>query len=617
MARNSVKAMTLPNVETTLAKRPPTYSVVSKSAKLTSPAALAAIPPLNVCMDVRKVLYGMKIDKSKEQLAVVSWPGYGTFSWQGIQDIVRIHYARKTKLEIKEEEKWFPKLCSDLSGKQYETLLEDIQNFQSTLWTSGSEDRVYNAALKVETLCKIVCDRWINDDIIDCIFKMLNSNSKEHLFVVATESLLYSTKTQQNLRAEIHKKVPDGLRYVHFALNVSKSSTGTVSVGNGNHWTYFVFNSSLSELYYGDSLGWNLPNNLSTVMKPFFEVLCFVHGKSYTKPRRPTLMHHVNDHGSLHHCNEKCFQGFPLQTCRSACFTAALAREDENSWKCILDWNKPDKVTMNSVKKIKHISANSSFLRAVIISWLVQDEVSLCYLDEKNPPAEKKNTKAKDSLDETNNPLNRGSSSNKFPTEKIPKKFTCTEEMKSGNCLLDDNNQPAKTLPSDSEILTKAPSTEKKIPAKNLPTAESLYTDTEIPAKNLSNDDELPAEKLQTESILPAKELKTDTELPTKDLETDTELSGKNQPTDNETPAKNVRTDAKLPANNLPTDTEIPTDSLPVHSKNPAKSQPANSKVPENNLPVENDTADSPTQDFSVSDSQLPFPGASKEFYRH
>lgn len=306
MVRNSVKAMALPNVETTLVTRPPTYSVVSKCTKLTSPAALAVIPPLNACMDVRKTLYGMKIGESKDQLAVVSWPGYGTFSWQGIQDIVGIHYARKSKLEIKEEEKWFAKLCSDLSGKQYETLLEDIQNFQSTLWTSGREDRVYNAALKVETLCQIVCYRWMNDDIIDCIFKMLNSNSKEHLFVVATESLLYSNKTQQNLRAEINKKVPDGLRYVHFALNVRKSSNGTVSVGNGNHWTYFVFNSSLSELYYGDSLGWNLPNNLATAMKPFFEVLCSVHGKPYTKPRRPTLMHHVNDRGSRHNCNEKC-----------------------------------------------------------------------------------------------------------------------------------------------------------------------------------------------------------------------------------------------------------------------------------------------------------------------
>ena len=47
------------------------------------------------------------------------------------------------------------------------------------------------------------------------------------------------------------------------------------------------------------------------------------------------------------------------------------------------------------------------------------------------------------------------------------------EKVNSANCLLDDN-QPAKALPSNSVIHTKAPSTEKKIPAKNLPTAESL-----------------------------------------------------------------------------------------------------------------------------------------------
>ena len=113
---------------------------------------------------------------------------------------------------------------------------------------------------------------------------MLNRDSKEHLFVVATESLLHSTKAQRNLSVEINKKVQDGLRYLHFALNVKKNPNGTVSVGNGNHWTYFMFNSSLSELYYGDSSGFNLPNNLATVMKPYFETLCFAHRKPYTKP---------------------------------------------------------------------------------------------------------------------------------------------------------------------------------------------------------------------------------------------------------------------------------------------------------------------------------------------
>lgn len=134
------------------------------------------------------------------------------------------------------------------------------------------------------------------------------------------------------------------MRYVHFALNVKKNPNGTVSVGDGNHWTYFVFNTLLSELYYGDSSGLNLPNNLVAVMKQYFETPCFAYGKPYTKPHRSTLMYFVNGSGSNHKCSERCFQGFPLQKCGYACglcpiIVAALARKDENLWKCILGQN--------------------------------------------------------------------------------------------------------------------------------------------------------------------------------------------------------------------------------------------------------------------------------------
>ena len=279
------------------------------------------------------------------------------------------------------EEKWYSKLCSVLSLKHYESLFRDVHNFMSTLWTSEVTDQVYNTALMVETLSKIVCDRWLNDEIIECIFKMLNHDSKEHLFLVATESLLHSPKVEKNLHDEINKKLQDELRYLHFALNVKMNPNGAVSIGNGNHWTYFAFNTSLSELYY-DSLGLNLPNNLAAVMKPYFETLCFAHGRPYTKPRRPTLMHFVSGSDANHKCSDRCFQGFPLQKCGSTCglypiIVTALARKDENLWKCILGWNKLDKTTMSLVNIIKHISAHSSLLRAQIISWIVRDEVSL------------------------------------------------------------------------------------------------------------------------------------------------------------------------------------------------------------------------------------------------
>ena len=103
---------------------------------------------------------------------------------------------------------------------------------------SDVTDRIYNTALMVETLSKIVCDCWLNDENIECIFKMLNRDSKEHLFLVATESLLHLPKVKK-ICDEINKKVQRGLRYVHFALNVKKNPNGTVSVGDGNHWTKF------------------------------------------------------------------------------------------------------------------------------------------------------------------------------------------------------------------------------------------------------------------------------------------------------------------------------------------------------------------------------------------
>ena len=464
MARNSVEAMAFPSVDSTLALRPCVYSFVSKYTALTSATALSVIPPLKACLVARKELYEMKAKESKhcDQIGVVTWRGYGTFSWQGIQDIVQIHNAMMTRLEIKNEKKWFSELCSVLSEKQYEPLLEDVHNFMSTLWTSDAKGQVYNTTLTVETLSKIVCGRWFNDDIIECIFNMLNRDSKEHLFVVATESLLHSTKVQRNLSVEINKKVRDGLRYLHFALNVKKNPNGTVSVGNGNHWTYFVFDTSLSDLYYGDSLGFNLPNNLATVMKPYFETLCIAQGKPYTKPRRPTLMHHVNGRDFGHKCSDRCFQGFPLQTCGSACglsptIVAALARKDENLWKSILEWNKPDKVTMKYVNTIKHISANSSLLRAQIISWIVRDEVSLCYVVPKIATSRKgKNSPTGRILTQVDNPATRNL---EMPTES----------------LTVDTETPGESMAADIEM------------AK-----ESLTADTETPGESMAADIKMP-----------------------------------------------------------------------------------------------------------------------------
>ena len=89
-----------PSVDSTLALRPRVYSFVSKYATLSSVTALSVIPLLNACLVARKYLYRKKAQESKycDQIAVVTWREYGTFSSQGVQDIVLIHKPKDTKL---------------------------------------------------------------------------------------------------------------------------------------------------------------------------------------------------------------------------------------------------------------------------------------------------------------------------------------------------------------------------------------------------------------------------------------------------------------------------------------------------------------------------------------
>lgn len=193
--------------------------------------------------------------------------------------------------------------------------------------------------------------------------------------------MLYSVRTRQRLCDEIKLRAKNGLRYLHFALNVKRDHK-TITVGNGNHWTYFVCSADLDELYYGDTLGWDLPSNLASVMEIVFKTLYTAFGKSYVKPRRPTLMHDAKYHLLKKKCSEDCFRGYPLQKCGSACglnpvFLAALAYTHQNLWTDILHYRQPSKENVSLLQPLVNLSNNSDILRCFVINWIVKSDVTL------------------------------------------------------------------------------------------------------------------------------------------------------------------------------------------------------------------------------------------------
>lgn len=216
---------------------------------------------------------------------------------------------------MEEEERWLDRLLAICSS---EAITSDAMKFMETIWRSPPKSAVLSSGIAVEQLSKLCCCRWLPCDLIESVFEMLNQMSSTHHFAVYSEAIIHSLQAKQRLISAICNKLPQ-LKYVHFALNVKRLNDRNVVIGNGNHWTYFVFSTALDELYYGDSLGWKLPSNLLSVMKPIFEAMCSASGKAYVKPCIPVLMHPSVAPNMQHKCNSNCFQGFPQQRCSNAC----------------------------------------------------------------------------------------------------------------------------------------------------------------------------------------------------------------------------------------------------------------------------------------------------------
>ena len=248
------------------------------------------------------------------------------------------------------------------------------------IWMSSPNSTLFSSGVTAEQLSKLCCDRWLSCDIIDGVFAMINQRNDTHYFAVCSEAVIHSVRAKQRLCSTITNKLSQ-LKYIHFALNVKRMNDGKVLVGNGNHWTYFAFSTSLDELYYGDSLGWKLPSNLLTVMTPVFEALYAFNRKSYTKPSYPVLMHQPGAAYEQHKCGGSCFKAFPLQTCGSTCgliliYMAAIAGSRE-LWRHMIKERNPNQNVLKDVRKITEVTRNSPFLRAAIMGWFVRSAVTL------------------------------------------------------------------------------------------------------------------------------------------------------------------------------------------------------------------------------------------------
>ena len=268
MSRLQCSKITLPSINPWIGK--PKICVVENTTRVNDARQSSKIPPESICLDIRSKLYKleeiMSTEERQSKVAVAIWPGIGTYDRAELSKFVKIHEARRTRGEVKEEKAWFAKLQSDVQC-DHPGIIKDVSYFLDTIWSRGQS--AYAFGLNIEALKRLCCNRWLSDDTLEHCFDMFNAIDAKNTFLVLTQEKIHNAELLQNKIETLFQGKP-GLEFVHVALNVWKTAEGNVLIGNGNHWTYFVFDKALETLIYGDSLGWSLPSNLLKVLKPAF-----------------------------------------------------------------------------------------------------------------------------------------------------------------------------------------------------------------------------------------------------------------------------------------------------------------------------------------------------------
>ena len=168
------------------------------------------------------------------------------------------------------------------------------------------------------------------------------------------------------------------------ALNVGFDENGTYVFDEkkqGIHWTLLAVDLKNNIAYYGDSLGWPLPNNFTSTVGSNFKRMEEDLGINIMNSLKHLVIINnlTNDTVNGH----SCFF-YPIQSCSNVCgiivvCMAAALCDQWNSW-----------LTRNNQMDISLLSSptiNSTQLRLIVLSWIVNNQINVHDLVHKMVPS--------------------------------------------------------------------------------------------------------------------------------------------------------------------------------------------------------------------------------------
>ena len=171
-----------------------------------------------------------------------------------------------------------------------------------------------------------------------------------------------------------------------FVMNVGKDMNNNVYIGNakrrGSHWTLSVVDLTSGHAFYCDSLAWGLPKELLQILQD--------NVKFFNCPNIPAddivICHTPTPLGYNHVCSAKC-RNYSVQTCSDvcgviACINAVAFAYDEKHFKYLTGPRRCLPCHLKDPTKY------SIYLRRVLITWFMRENITPCLILLKNVPSQ-------------------------------------------------------------------------------------------------------------------------------------------------------------------------------------------------------------------------------------
>ena len=242
----------------------------------------------------------------------------GPIGYTQANQFLSLHTVKDVKAAVEQEIMWFnsPKLAPRSVSVHPSTIA--INCFKSLIWNNPNLSTLPEYGVYLGILAQLCCNRFVHSDHVSLIKQMLNKEQS------GVKCIYLNYHNRVNHRD--HRKSNDPLpKSLCFVVNVGLGNNNTTYCGDdgrqGNHWTVAVYDHASKKVTYGDSLGWDIPEDLISRIKVHVDR---IFGPD-TSNIEVEMCHDPASHrNGRQNCGDRCSRMCPFQTCSNICGVVAI-----------------------------------------------------------------------------------------------------------------------------------------------------------------------------------------------------------------------------------------------------------------------------------------------------